>query len=72
MSPAPANSIEAELGTAFRGGRFDADASRGSHGALWIIGLEPDIEANGGGFREAEAHVLHRSDRDGILQHSER
>ena len=53
------------------GGSFDADGPRGSHRALRIIRIEPDIEAKGGGFREAEADVLKRSDRDGILHDAE-
>src|SRR5574340_279395 len=54
-----------------RAGRFDADASRGRHRALWIVRIEPDIEANESRFREAEADILQGGDRDRVLQHPE-
>ena len=52
-------------------GGFDADASGGSHRALGVVGVEPNVEADGAGLREAETDRLQRRDRDRVLHDPE-
>src|SRR5512143_2952180 len=43
----------------------------GAHGPFEVLCMQPDIVVNGGGFREAEAHVLLRLNRDQVFHCSE-